>query len=155
MARLAPSGAARGSARTLRLASGVWLLPGRPHLVGLVVGTRVVRLSVNGETVSAAPNALAPALGGALTARLWLGGVRGRGGRFRGEVGDVLVFDRALEDEELTAVALELMRRYRIIGGRRPDPAERLRRALRRTRARLLDFVYRTPESDEDPRARD
>jgi len=126
-------------------ASGVRLMAGLPYLVGLIVTGDTAAVIVNGARVDTF--AVDRELTGAFTARLRLGSGRRLRERFSGDVGDVLVYDRALDALECAAVAATLTRRYGIGGPRRRRTIDRFRRILHRLRDRLADACYGSPRA--------
>jgi hypothetical protein len=120
--------------------TGVRLMAGRPYLLGLIFSGHSAAVIVNGARVTTF--AIDREVAGAFTARLRLGSGRGVRDRFSGDVGDILIYDRALDALECAAVAATLTERYGIGRPRRPRTIDRFRRILHRVRDRIANACY-------------
>jgi hypothetical protein len=124
-------------------ATGVRLMAGRPYLLGLIFDGGTAAVIVNGARVTTF--AIDREVAGAFTARLRLGSGRGVRDRFSGDVGDILIYDRALDALECAAVGAALTERYGIGAPRRPRAIDRFRRMLHRIRGRIANACYGSP----------
>ena len=127
-------------------ASGVHILPDRPYVVGLVVEARAAVLLVDGARVRRFTRSRPPhSRPRAPLLRLMVGARRGSPSCFAGDLGDLVVYRRALGPLESAALSASLMRRYAVGQPRRPRAIDRLRRLLGTVRAALAEICYGTP----------
>jgi len=94
-----------------RYDSGVRLLPGRPYLVGIVFRSTEVTLHVSGSVARRIDDVRVFDTGVEAPALLRIGG---EPGRFRGELGDVVIYDRALSAVEIDALNAGMLAHYRL-----------------------------------------
>jgi hypothetical protein len=107
--------------------SGVHLLRGRPYLIGLTFEGTTATLWVNRARARTIRDVATCETGVEAPARICLGAERAG---FRADVGEVVVYDHALSQEELDALSAGLLLHYGFLGPRWLD--------LPRTRAVLL-----------------
>jgi hypothetical protein len=117
-------------------ASDVSLMAGKAYLLGVVYGDEKATLYVNGLPVKeftgiAMTRASTPA------ARLCVGGEASASNSFCGDLGDIVVYDRALDSAELAKLSSELMDHYGIRSSFRRSWFHRLEDCIETLFARL------------------
>lgn len=94
-------------------ASGVSLMAGKPYLLGVVYGDEKATLYVNGLPVKEFTG-IRMVRTNSPSSRLCIGGEAAASNSFDGALGDVVVYDRALDADELAKLSAALMDHYGI-----------------------------------------
>jgi hypothetical protein len=120
--------------------SGITLMHGRPAIIGVVFDGATVTAYVNGTPVKAVTN-VRGFVQDAADAILRLGSGTGGIRTFHGDLGDVLVYDRALDEREIDDLHRHLLGYYRMRGILAPAWVEAIAEAWGAMRDRMRRIV--------------
>ena len=118
-------------------ASGVTLLTGKAYVLGIVYANEKATLYVNGAPVKTFTGAQMWQTNSGATARLRIGGESAASSNFHGDLGDVVIYGRALTDAEVDKVNAELLEHYGIGSGKLLDWSDAFKDLLAKLRGWL------------------